>query len=94
MYTDPVLRIQYTKADYHRGPVGILQVHRDATDLPYAVRKTIGSTDKTDKGARQVRQDQVFLRDGTVTREARPEEIERMRADAERVRQRQRNETP
>lgn len=88
-YTDPVLRIRYTKADHHRGPVGMLQIHRDTTELPYAVRKTIGSTDKTDKSARQVRQSQVFLRDGTFTREARPEEIERLRADAERSRQRQ-----
>lgn len=88
MYTDPVLRIQYTKADYHRGPVGILQIHRDATELPYVVRKTIGSTDKTDKSARQVRQGQVFLRDGTITREARSGEIDRMRADAERANQR------
>ena len=88
-YTDPVLRVRYTKAGYHRGPVGMLQVHRDTTELPYAVRKTLGSTDKTDKSARQVRQGQVFLRDGTVTRAARLEEIERLRADAERVRQRQ-----
>lgn len=91
-YITPALEVRYTKANYHQGPVGKLQVLRDATQLPYAVRKTLGSTDKTDKEARQVRVGQIFLRDGTVIREARPEEIERMRAEAERASQRQRGE--
>lgn len=88
-YTTPVLQIRYTKAEYHKGPIGKLQILRDATQIPYAVRKTLGSTDKKDKSAKQVREGQVFLRDGTVTREARQDEIERMRADAERAKQRQ-----
>lgn len=88
-YTTPALQIRYTKAEYHLGPVGIVEVVRDATQLPYEVRETLGSTDRTNKGARQVRAGQVFVRDGTVTREARPDEIERMGADVERAKQRQ-----
>ena len=87
-HTTPALQIRYTKAEYHRGSVGKLEVLRDTTQIPYAVHKTVGSADKTDKRARQVREGQVFVRDGTVTREARPEEIEQMKADAERARRR------
>lgn len=87
-HTTPALQIRYTKAQYHRGPVGKVEILRDASQIPYAVRKTVGSGDKTDKRARQVRAGQIFVRDGTVTRETRPEEIEQTNADAERARRR------
>lgn len=82
-YTSPAIQVRYTKTEYHLGPVGMLEVLRDVTQLPYVVRKSVG-----DKNGKRVEEGQIFVRDGTVTRKARPEEIEQMKADAERAKRR------
>jgi hypothetical protein len=89
-HTRPVIQIQYTKVDYYDGTVGKLEITRDVTELPYQVSKTIGSTDRKDRNARQVRQGQVFIREGTIIREADATDIESMSEIAERAKQRQR----
>jgi hypothetical protein len=85
-HTSPVLQIRYAKVDYFDGPIGKLEVVRQVTAVPYQVSKSIGSKDPK---AHRVTKGQVPIRDGTITREATAEEIENMKAIAERAKQRQ-----
>lgn len=80
-HTTPVVRIRYREVAYRLGRVGKIEIIRDVADLPYAVAKSIG-----DKRDHRVEEGQVFLRDSTVTRLARAEEIDAMNVKAERVR--------
>ena len=88
-HTNPVLQIRFAKVDYYDGPIGKLQVVRDVTAVPYQVSKGIGNEDPKDKAARRVNKGQIFIRDGTITREADADDIASMEALAERAKRRQ-----
>ncbi|MFN8678789.1 MAG: ATP-binding protein [Thermomicrobiales bacterium] len=84
-HTHPVVPVRYGRVAYRRGQVGKLEINPDAAERPYAVAISIGDKGK---GGHRVEQGQVFVRDGAVTRQARPEEIATMRSHAEQVKRR------
>jgi hypothetical protein len=88
-HTSPVIQIRYAKVDYYDGPIGKLEIVREVTAIPYQVSKSIGSEDPKDKAARRVTKGQVFIRDGTIIRDATEADIENMKALAERAKHRQ-----
>jgi len=66
-----MVQIQYKVVDYREGPVGKLEVFRDAKHLPYKVRKSLGS--QTDK--RRITEGDIYVRHGSqVTKPDKEEE--------------------
>ncbi len=74
-HTVPAVKVRYTEIAYRAGRVGKLEVLRDPTEVPYSVSKDVG----------RLKAGQVFHRHMAITREASPEEVIAMRADAERA---------
>ena len=69
-YVAPAIDVRYEVWDYRAGKVGILEILRDPTRVPYRVARSIG-----EKGKRRVEAGQVFVRHGSHTAEASEEEL-------------------
>lgn len=80
-YTDPPVTIRYEVVDYRAGPVGKLEVLRDAAKLPYSVAKSIGEKKRILEG-------QIFVRHGSQTEEPTPLELQAIRDEAQRAKDR------
>jgi hypothetical protein len=78
-YTAPVVDIRYSVADYRSGPVGKLEVIRDATKLPYRVAKSIGDKKRIEQGT-------VFVRHGSLAEKPSTAELETLQAEGDRAR--------
>jgi len=78
-YTDPPITLRYEVVDYRAGPVGKLEVLRDATKLPYKVAKSIGEK-------KRIREGQVFVRHSSQTEEPTALELQAIHDEARRAR--------
>lgn len=77
VYTSPAVQIRYEVIDYPQGKVGQLEVLRDKKHLPYKVAKSVGGDKK------RITEGQVFVRHGSQTVVATPEELESLISEAE-----------
>jgi hypothetical protein len=62
-YTDPPVEVRYEVVQYRSGPVGMLEVIRDAKKVPYRVKQSLGEKLKGDK--HQIFKGQMFVRHGS-----------------------------
>lgn len=84
-YTTPAIQLRYSQVAFRLGTVGRLEILRDPTELPYAVRESLGDRAA---GQHRIEAGDIYLRDGTVTRKARQAEIAALHTDAERAKRR------
>ncbi len=79
-YMGPVVNTCYEVVDYRSHAVGLIEILRDATQLPYAVKKSLaGATKRIIEGT-------IYVRHGSITAIATSEEVDALRAEATRVR--------
>jgi hypothetical protein len=81
-YTTPMVQVRYQVVDYRKGPVGKLEVFRDAKGLPYKVKKSLGS--QTDK--RRIREGDIYVRHGSQVQHPTPEELQALQEEGEQAR--------
>jgi hypothetical protein len=77
--TEPMVQTRYSIVDFRLGPVGVVEVFRDPTKLPYTVKRSIG-----DK--KRIMQGQVFVRHGSQTEEPTPAELRAIITEGKRAR--------
>jgi hypothetical protein len=81
-YIRPSLEVRYKTVDYKgRGEVGLLEILRKARALPYSATQSLG--EKKKGGEQILKEGQIFVRHGSLIREASPEEVETLRQEAE-----------
>jgi hypothetical protein len=76
-YTKPMVQVRYQVVDYRKGPVGKLEVFRDARHLPYKVAKSLGS--QNDK--RRISEGAIYVRHGSQVQPPTPEELEALQEE-------------
>ena len=76
-YTKPMVQVRYQVVDYQKGPVGKLEVFRDAKHLPYKVAKSLGS--QNDK--RRISEGGIYVRHGSQVQPPTPEELEALQEE-------------
>jgi len=81
-YTKPIVKVRYQVVDYRRGPVGKLEVFRDAKDIPYKVAKSLGS--QSDK--RRITEGDIYVRHGSQVQIPTPEELHALQEEGDQAR--------
>jgi schlafen family protein len=71
-YTEPHIQIKYSSPLYKSSKIGIIEICRNAADLPYTVRESYGPKEQ---GQKRIEKGQIFVRHGSQTEE--PTELER-----------------
>lgn len=85
-YAEPHVDIRYTLSKYRGGIAAIIEVLRDARDLPYKVKQKLG-----DKGTKKrIDVGDVFVRHGTLTVRASEAEIQDLIEESDRAKARER----
>jgi len=81
-YTKPMVQVQYQIVDHRKGPVGKLEMFRDATHLPYKVAKSLGSQRDT----RRIREGDIYVRHGSQVQPPTPEELQALQEEGDQAR--------
>jgi len=81
-YTTPMVQVRYQVVDFREGPVGKLEVFRDAKHLPYKVRKSLGS--QSDK--RRITVGDIYVRHGSQVSKPDREEEQDLQEEGEQAR--------
>jgi hypothetical protein len=79
MYTQPNLGIRCQVVDYRGRLIGKLEALRDRRQLPYRVKRPVGNTGP---GGKHIEAGQVFVRHGSQTVIADPDEVAALEAEA------------
>lgn len=83
-YTAPSIAVRYEVVNYRGGPVGKLEVLREAAKLPYSVAKSLGDKSAGDK--KRIVEGQIFVRHGSQTEQPTEAELQAIKEEAERAR--------
>lgn len=83
-YTVPAVDARYKVVEYSAGKVGKLELLRDPKKLPYAVAQSVGDQAAGDK--KRIKKGQVFVRHGSRSVSASPEELNDLQLEGERAR--------
>ena len=81
-YTKPMVKVGYQVVDYRKGPVGKMEVFRDAKHLPYKVAKSLGS--QNDK--RRITEGDIYVRHRSQVQKPTPEELQALQEEGDQAR--------
>lgn len=82
-YVRPSINIRYTVLEYRGGTVGKLEILRDARDLPYSVRQSVGDR----SAGRRIEKDDVFVRHGSQTVKPDDKELQDLISEGQRAKE-------